>query len=180
MLFATSCQNELDVYGSGETSTVSFNILTPDIQSRAYSDGKTAKVLQWAVYSVDKAGALTMLEDLDGTKEFELKTTVDFSLTTGNKYAVIFWAGAEGAPYAVDFAAKTMTVDYKTAAKTVSNDEKRDAFYKHHTFTVTGAQTETIELRRPFAQLNIGTADYAASTSAGYTPTQSSVKVSNV
>ncbi|MBR5248966.1 MAG: hypothetical protein IKV28_00055, partial [Bacteroidales bacterium] len=62
----------------------------------------------------------------------------------------------------------------------VSNAENRDAFFKYHTFTVTGAQTETIELKRPFAQLNIGTADYAASTSAGYTPTKSAVTVKNV
>ena len=47
-----------------------------------------------------------------------------------------------------------MTVDYNGAA---SNDETRDAFYKYHTFTVKGAQTETIELRRPFAQLFGGT-----------------------
>ena len=70
-----------------------------------------------------------------------------------------------------------MTVDYSKAS---SNDEKRDAFYKWHTFTVSGAQTETIELRRPFAQLNVGTNDFAASTSAGYTPAKSGVKVRNV
>ena len=70
-----------------------------------------------------------------------------------------------------------MTVDYSTA---VSNDENRDAFYKFHEFTVTGAQTEIIELRRPFAQLNIGTGDLKASKNAGYEPKYSFVKVSNV
>ncbi|MBR2026625.1 MAG: hypothetical protein IKA07_05770, partial [Alistipes sp.] len=86
---------------------------------------------------------------------------------------------APNAPYTVDFANKKMTVDY-TAATTLSNDENRDAFYKRHTFTVTGAQTETIELRRPFAQLNIGTSDYTASANAGYTPNQSFVKVTKL
>ena len=175
MLFATSCQNDLDIMGNvGEETLVSFNVTTPDMATRAYSDGNTATVLQYAVY--DAAG--NELEDLTVTNgKIEGSASVELQLTTGNTYSVIFWAAAQGAPYEVNFANKTMTVDYTAP---VCNDEKRDAFYKYYTFTVKGAQTETIELKRPFAQLNIGTADYAASASAGYTPTLSSVKVSNV
>ena len=175
MIFATSCENELELGATGEEAMVSFTIATPDMGSRAdYSDGTTATVLQYAVY--DAAG--NELEDLTVTDgEINGSTTVNLKLTTGNTYSVVFWAAAPGAPYTVDFGAKTMTVDYTNA---VSNDESRDAFYKYHEFTVTGAQTETIELKRPFAQLNIGTNDYAASTSAGYTPTQSAVTVKNL
>ena len=175
MLFATSCQNNQGFDTTvGETSTVTFAVETPEIATRAYSDGTTATVLQYAVY--DAAGnELTDLTVTDAT--INGTTTVNLQLTTGNTYSVIFWAAAEGAPYTVDFAAKTMTVDYTNAT---SNDEARDAFYKYHTFTVTGAQTETIELKRPFAQLNIGTADYAASTSAGYTPVNSAVTVKSI
>ena len=174
MLFATSCQKDVAFDTNVEESAVvSFNIDTPDLATRAYSDGTTATVLQYAVYN--EAGQL--LADLAGTTTINTTAKVELQLTTGNKYSVIFWAAAEDAPYAVNFAEKTMTVDYDGA---LSNDENRDAFYKYHTFTVKGAQTETIELRRPFAQLNIGTADYAASTSAGYTPTHSAVTVKNV
>ena len=134
----------------------------------------TATQLQYAVYDAN-GNILNGLTKTDAT--IKGSTTVELKLTTGNTYSVIFWAAAEGAPYKVDFANKTMSVDY---SKAVSNDEKRDAFYKYHTFTVEGAQTETIELKRPFAQLNIGAADYAASASAGYTPTQSAVVVKNV
>ena len=174
MLFATSCQNDQGFDTTvGETSTVTFAVETPEIATRAYSDGTTATVLQYAVYN--EAGQL--LADLAGTTTINTTAKVELQLTTGNEYSVIFWAAAPNAPYTVDFAAKTMEVDYTNAT---SNDEARDAFYKYHTFTVTGAQTETIELRRPFAQLNIGTADYAASTSAGYTPTKSAVTVKNI
>jgi hypothetical protein len=66
------------------------------------------------------------------------------------------------APYTVTFADEIanakMEVNY-TGIK--SNDETLDAFYAVKQFTVNGAQTETVELRRPFAQLNIGTNDYA-------------------
>ena len=173
-LFATSCQEEDFGVSTSATSTVAFTVSTPEIASRAYSDGTTATKLQYAVYDAD-GNELTALTKTDAT--INGSATVDLQLTTGNKYSVIFWAAAPNAPYTVDFAKKTMTVNYDGA---VSNAENRDAFYKYHTFTVTGAQTETIELKRPFAQLNIGTNDYAASTSAGYNPTQSSVKVSNV
>ena len=174
MIFATSCENELELGAAGEESVVSFTISTPDMGSRAYSDGSTATVLQYAVY--DAAGNLlpnltVTNAKINGSAEVKLK------LTTGNSYSVIFWAEAPNAPYAVNFANKTMTVDYTNA---VSNDESRDAFYKYHTFSVNGAQTETIELKRPFAQLNIGTNDYEASKKAGYVPTQSAVTVKNI
>ena len=175
MMLATSCENELDLgANAGENAQVTFSVGTPKIATRAYSDGQTATVLQYAVY--DAAG--NELTDLTVTDaKIHGSTTVNLQLTTGNTYSVIFWVAAEGAPYDVDFGAKTMTVKYDNA---VSNDETRDAFYKYHTFTVKGAQTETIELKRPFAQLNIGTADYAASESAGYVPTTSAVTVKNI
>ena len=179
MLFATSCQDDLGL-DTGNEALVSFTVSTPDMATRAYSDGATATVLQYAVY--DAAG--NILGDLTKTDAtINGSATVNLRLTTGNTYSVIFWAAAPvapsapNAPYTVDFATKTMTVNYAGA---VSNDENRDAFYKYHTFTVNGAQTEKVELKRPFAQLNIGTADYAASTNAGYTPTMSYVKVSEV
>ena len=172
MLFATSCENDADVApNAGEAAVVTFSVGTPEIVSRAYSDGTTATKLQYAVYNANGE----ILNDLTETEAtINGSANVKLQLTTGNTYSVIFWAAAPEAPYTVDFANKTMEVNYANAT---CNDENRDAFYKYHTFTVNGTQTETIELKRPFAQLNIGTSDYAASEKAGYTPTQSSVKV---
>lgn len=172
MVLAPSCQNDLDLeQNAGEAAVVTFSVGTPEIATRSFSDGQTATVLQYAVY--DAAG--NELKDLTVTDaEIHGSTTVNLQLTTGNTYSVIFWAAAENAPYTVDLNAKTMTVDYANA---VSNDENRDAFYKYHTFTVRGAQTETIELKRPFAQLNVGTNDFEASKKAGYAPVYSYVKV---
>ena len=178
-MLLTSCQNDLDfVPTTDENSTVSFAVGTPEISTRAYSDGATATILQYAVYDAEG----NILSDLTETyATINGSTTVKLQLTTGNTYSVIFWAAAEEAPYTVNFGTKLdeakMTVNYTDA---VSNDENRDAFYKKHDFTVKGAQTETIELRRPFAQLNIGTNDYAASESAGYVPTLSKVTVKNI
>ncbi len=175
-MIATSCQQEVDLgVEVGKTATVSFEVGTP---TRAYSDGTTATVLQYAVYEEE-----TELTDLtkslknDNAETINISTTVNLQLVTGNTYTVIFWAAAPNAPYTVDFGAKTMTVDYNGIK---SNNEALDAFYAKHTFTVKGAQTETIVLKRPFAQLNIGTSDYTASASAGYTPEFSKVTVKNI
>ena len=172
MLFAASCQRELDSVKGEGLANVTFKVSTPAIATRAYSDGTTATVLQYAVY--DAAGEqITELSKTDGTLVGNA-ANVTLQLTTGNEYAVVFWAAAPTAPYTVDLANKTMTVDY-TDAK--SNDETRDAFYHYEEFTVGGEMTLNVELKRPFAQLNIGTNDYALAATAGYVPTTSSVKV---
>lgn len=174
-LFATSCQEQIvPVVNEGEAAIVSLQVETPEIATRAFSDGTTATVLQYAVYDAEG----NIINDFTVTDaEIKMTATVELQLTTGNEYGVIFWAASESAPYTVDFAAKTMTVDYEGA---LSNNEDFDAFYKYEKFTVTGPMSKTIELKRPFAQLNVGTNDFAAAAATGYVPATSSVKVSNV
>ena len=172
-LIATSCQKD----GAGD-ATVSFFIGTPEIATRAYSDGYTAAAndLVYAVYE-NENGALTKL-NLDGTASFggDLKTQIQLQLKTGKTYSIVFWAAADKAPYSVSFdqTGATMVADYSNV---VSNDENLDAFFKCHTFTVSGDQTESVELRRPFAQLNIGASDYTIAATAGYAPVESKVVV---
>ena len=171
MLITTSCQKQ--EFAPGQDATVTFEVATPEIATRAYSDGQTATRLQYAVY--DAKG--NYLETLTRTNEkINGSATVQLQLTTGNTYSIVFWAAAPNAPYILNFGEKKMTVDYEGA---VCNDESRDAFYCWYTFTVSGT-TEKVQLKRPFAQLNIGTADYTASDNAGYVPTQSSVTVKNI
>ncbi|MBR6757131.1 MAG: leucine-rich repeat domain-containing protein, partial [Bacteroidaceae bacterium] len=108
---------------------------------------------------------------------FTGSATINLKLSSGNSYSAIFWAANENAPYTVNFTDKTMTVNYTNA---VSNDETRDAFYKYQEFTVEGNQTVSVELKRPFAQLNIGTNDFDEATDASYAPTQSAVTVKEI
>ena len=171
-----ACQSDINEVGvAGGEVDVTFEVGTP---TRAYSDGTTATVLQYAVYEGEtELDALTHSVAKGNAETINISKTVSFKLVTGNTYTVIFWAASPNAPYTVDFGAKTMTVDYDGVK---SNNENLDAFYKRHTFTVTGAQTETIELRRPFAQLNIGTSDFEAAEKAGYTADQSFVKVTKL
>ena len=109
-LSATSCQEKMDIGANAdETSVVAFNLSTPEISTRAYGDGTTATVLQYAVYDAD-GNELEGLTERDGN--INMSTTVNLQLSTGDTYSIIFWAAAQGAPYEVDFEHKTMTVDY--------------------------------------------------------------------
>ena len=171
MLLATSCQEDaLLNTNPGEKATVTFSLDTPEIATRAYSDGTTAQELQYAVYDANG----NYLDKLTGAKEINLKTQVQLQLTTGNKYTLVFWADAATAPYTVDFANKKMTIDYSDV---LSNREDLDAFYRDTTFQVTGNMNVDIDLYRPFAQLNIGTDDLEATAKAGYPVTTASVVV---
>ena len=181
MLFAVSCQNDDLAGAQGDVATVTVAVSTPEIATRAYSDGTTATQLQWAVY--DKNG--NFLPNIscfdDETTEIHGSTTVELTLTTGNTYDVIFWAASPEAPYTTNFNTKyeqaTMTVNYEGVK---SNDENLDAFYAVKRIEVKSKQTETVELKRPFAQINVGTADYQASEDAGYVPAESKVVVKSI
>ncbi len=181
---ATSCQQapeELNVVAGGDAN-VTFSVGAPQIANRAYSDGLTATRLQYAVYAVSEANStksLSLLSDLKGTETLdELKTSINLQLTTGNKYAVVFWADQpDNTHYKVTFDPATVTVDVLDYASAKSNDETRDAFYAVHEFTVSGTQTETVYLKRPFAQLNIGANDFLASEKAGHKVTHAKVTV---
>ena len=182
MLLATSCQQQEFTPALGE-ATVTFEVATPEIATRAYSDGTTANKLQYAVYHMNDTQYGTISHKTTDA-EIHGTTTLSLQLTAGETYKIILWADAYGedqnSPYDVNFEDKTMIVDY-TNTNVVSNNESLDAFYAVKQFTVNGAQTETVELRRPFAQLNIGTNDYAkAEAASGYVPTESSVKVKGI
>ena len=62
----------------------------------------------------------------------------------------------------------------------VGNDEDRDAFFQHVELEVKGASTQNVTLRRPFAQLNFATSDYAEAKKAGLKYGGSKVVVKNV
>ena len=181
-----ACQtdiNEVGVVADG-VSAVEFEVGAP--QMRAYSDGSTATVLQYAVYEVKGEGTnktLTYLDALTAAGEdaetlADGKANVKIELANNKKYAVIFWASAAvDGPYTFNPAAMTVTVNYDGA---VCNDESRDAFYAYKEFEVKGAATLSVELRRPFAQLNVGTSDLTAAQNSGFNPLTSALVVKNV
>ena len=168
LLSTASCADEQfagDLTG-GET-TVTFNAQLPaGLQTRAAGDGETATTLSYAVYEQGKP----VITSEDEVTFVNKQATISLKLAKGKTYDFLFWADAYGKgdaknPYKVDFNTQTLTVDY-TDAK--SNDEARDAFFgTANNVTVKGAVSENITLKRPFAQLNIGTNDMEDAKDSG-------------
>ena len=187
LLFATSCQQD-EVFVDGNETVVTFEVGTPEIATRAFSLGEKATKLQWAVYDesntpvVRKENANAQEQHLQGTATLEGgKASVNISLAAGKTYKVLFWAdaygNAEGGAYKVDFDNLKMNVNYTGA---VCNDESRDAFYNLVEVTVGQAnETKEVTLRRPFAQLNIGTDDLDKLDGVSAAKTQVKVNVYN-
>ncbi len=180
-LIATSCsQDDFDVAGGNE-ATVTFSVQLPqDIATRAYSDGLTATNLYYAVYAKgSKTVLITNKKEGGEVVTFDNKVaTVNLALANGMSYDMIFWAvSPNNDTYNVDFAAQTMTVDY---TKMFANDEDNDAFYSFETFTVHGAHAGDVKLYRPFAQINLGTNDYADAATAGLTVLNSEMKITHI
>ena len=185
LLSTASCSDEQfagDLTG-GET-TVTFNAQLPSgLQTRVVAgDGMTATTLSYAVY--EQGETTPVITSEDEVNFVNRQASVSLRLAKGKTYDFIFWADAYGKndpknPYKVDFNTQTLTVNYDNA---LSNDESRDAFFGTANVTVKGAVSENITLKRPFAQLNIGTNDMEEARTAGLNTEalQSSVTVSGI
>ena len=190
-LTTAACQKEDfgDATPAGQEVDVTLDLLAPQIGTKSYGDGTTAKTVYVHVYQQDAKGKLTYIEP--AAKDASLKTpsqsltlnglkaTYSTRLVTGQTYTFVFWAQADNAPYAYDTDAKTITVDYANAA---GNDENRDAFYNVlPNVKIEGAYTASVQLARPFAQLNFGVTseDYAAAKAAGLEVTAAEVKLTH-
>lgn len=173
-MLALGCNKEqvaVDGTPDGEEVGVTFTAELPGMQTKAIGDGLTAKNLTVEVYEDETGAAGTNIVALHQTATFTaLKADVKFNLVKGKTYHFIFWAQADNAPYTLDAAAKTVAISYAGEA----NDESRDAFYAVKTLKVQGPATEPVQLKRPFAQVNFGTADFDAAKAGGVEVTESS------
>ena len=176
MLFATSCKDDFAESFVGDQATVEFSISTPEIATRAFSEGDEIKHLHYAIYDGED-----LLDNLGLSTEFATAgdTSVNLSLTlkTGKTYKAIFWADAVDAPYDVVFTdgGATMTMKDQTI---YSNDESLDAFYEVVDITITGNQQVPVYLKRPFAQINFGTNDIGTAAAVGFDVDQTAMEVS--
>ncbi len=177
LLLTTACQKENDLLGNGE-ATISFEISTPQMATRAFSDGTTATQLQYAVYDENGAfiGRLSPnaaeFEPVEIT-DFNGKRTINIQLAAGKTYYVLFWASADNSPYSVNYETKILSVDY---TRTVCNSDANDAFYCYKKVIVDATKSEPVTLKRPFAQLNIGTNDLSVKNEVDVTKTGVKVK----
>lgn len=166
LTFCACTDDDNDANTSGNLAQVTFTLeTTGGIETRAYSDGLTATYLVYGVYDSETKELVEGLSQTTAVEAFSNKTaTVQLYLPKGGSYTIVFWAQAETPPYTVDLKNKTVTLTGDTdddgALTVAGNDETMDAFYATvETGTVTGNYSESVTLKRPFAQVNIGTSD---------------------
>ena len=182
MLFTASCQEEnLVGTSNGDTATVTFEVKTPTLTTRAVGDGTTAKKLYVGVYenlNGELKGPLEVsLIDEGETVAFgnDRKATVNLALAKNKEYSVIFWAETENNADAMfDINWDDCKLTLKPSLK--ANQESYDAFWAQKDVKISNNIEEEVELKRPFAQLNIGTSDKAAAAAAGIVVDRTEVK----
>ena len=183
-VLAIACAKE-PVADNGQQAGVSFEIENPVVISKA-GEGTTATQLYYQVFTAD--GQLIAGLPAQSKPLSSLKTTVTFQLVKDQTYKFIFWAQTPTAGY-YSFAGTDDAKDIRTVTANYegkdANDENFDAFFATESFKVTGPVTKTVTLKRPFAQINIGTKDQLKAGSAtapaiDFTGAKSSVTVTGV
>lgn len=168
-LMLASCSNDdFDGQVLGGEATVSVTATLPsNIHSRVYSDGTTATDFYYAVYEATSTGDACIIEKTQGTSFTDRTTTLSLKLVTGKTYKMVFWAQSPNATKLFDVASdlSTIKVNYDEIEKL--NVEDTDAFWCMKEVYVEKSSTVTAELKRPFAQINVGTSDLGVAALAG-------------
>lgn len=152
---AASCQKE-GVPASGEVK-VSFTVALPDaLDTKTIAQAENADVVYYEIWSEDWSKQLYPVDNtaLASEEVVDKKATIDLVLVVDQTYNFIFWAQHEACgAYDVN-QLQNVKIDY--AAMAQGNQDIFDAFYSVETIAVNGPVNETITLKRPFAQLNLG------------------------
>lgn len=181
MLAVTSCSNEDAPYGGDGGMTVISVKLPDDLGTRAsfgdapsnqelnvaiYEAGNTEKPLFTSINGVTSEGMTVEQFASDG-----LTATVKVPLVKNKQYDLVFWSQDKtNRYYKYTENGQTLTVGYgEGEGATVQNyNDARDAFFASKTVTSGDAtNSQAIQLKRMFAQINVGTNDLQAYTNAG-------------
>ena len=152
-----------------ETAKVSFTVEMPgNIASRA-GEGEEATELFYAVYDSNTKDYL--FDNLDDAETIAVgtPTTISLELVSDQTYDIAFWAQDPDANFTFD--AETNKKIVRNVAPTANEDTYDGFIFVRKALLVKGAVSETIELKRPFAQLNIGLSagQFEAAKKAGFT-----------
>ena len=157
MLLATTSCSQDEGFNEPVGQVTNFSVsLQGATATRTIGDGTTATKLYYEVY--EKSGKCI----IDKVADISTSVNIEMPLLKGETYDIIFWAQAENSIYdAADLTQgnlKEIKATYDSNTK--ANQEVYDAFYNALNDFKADSKTHTIELRRPFAQLNLGTDDW--------------------
>ena len=154
---AVSCAKE-DISSSlaGGEVEVTFTANLPELGTRAYGNAEHINILHYNVYQHGQEDQLKISGVC--TENNGGKFIINIPMIKGMKYDIVFWAQNKDCGY-YNLVGKELTINYNGA---VANDENRDAFLATLTDfdPSSAAHPYIVELKRPFAQLNVATSDY--------------------
>ena len=182
LLLLTSCQRD-ELQGgsiSGEEVTVSISAVVPGdggaVVKSNDNPGNGSEVNRcilevYLLKGEDESATASLYGTRHIVKMQDKKASFeDLNLITGQKYRFVLWADHVDDPdteagLAVDKFYETddlQTVTMVTEKSYAGNEDKRDAFFyrSDNAVTVDGPADYTLQLKRPFGQLNIITTDY--------------------
>lgn len=178
LFLAGSCQQEnLEPTAAAETVTITVEL--PQQQTKAIGDAETVTELIYEVWNTDSNGNLVG-EQLTHRSVDLSGTTYDLSLDLLNdhNYAILFWAQVKDAGH---YVTTNLTEVKEKKTQFSANQESRAAFYGVYTIEDHNRKaTGTVTLRRPFAQLNLGTEIKGQSYNVPLELSASAVTVANV
>lgn len=184
MLFSianVSCVNDELQNDFSDVADVVFDIdLETTSLTRAISDGTGATELMYGVFDEDN-NVIFKKAVKNGITSLLTSTgyTMTISLPKGNTYRVVFWAQNPACTAYEVSDEMVVTINYDG----INNDESRDAFFAvTNPFKVTSKTKVSAVLRRPFAQINVGTYPYDMqfAQDAGIDITKSSAVIDSV
>ena len=182
-VLAIACAKE-PVADNGQQAGVSFMVEVPGASvTKAYGEAEKATELYYQVF--DNAGNTIDGLGVQHTHLVGKAAKVSFQLVKDQTYNFVFWAQTtETGYYTIDETEGLKKIKANYTDK-LANDENRDAFFATESFKVTGPVTKTVTLKRPFAQINIGTKDQlkagdATAPAIDFTNAKSSVTVKGV
>ena len=182
LLLAGSCQRE-ELAPATEGNVVTFEVEIPEIATKAVvDDGSLIDQLVYDVYWTDASvetapspGQLTLL--YKGTKRVEQRaTTIQVELMNDKNYVILFWA-QRGNTWGVASSDKLLKNGVEFPDSWVANAENIEAFSGVSFLSSNNLSAKkTVTLKRPFAQINLGS---KLAENFTIVPTTSSVTVKN-
>jgi hypothetical protein len=175
LLGTTSCKEDKPE-ALGGNAPVAFTLASVSANGSSISDGKSVDKLVYAVYDQNGAPIQGLQQVVRTDVTFPTTETID--LVKGQTYKIIFWAQDNDCRAYTTDDLRHVGVSYAAAT---NNDESRDAFYAVKEVTITGSEAISVELTRPFAQINVGvtTSDAATAKAGGIEIAQSSIEIEN-
>lgn len=179
LFFASCSQTEPENLSNEAEVTFTLNIENA-IATRAISDGTGANQITFAIFNEDGSEIFTpkTSRTISGNQLLngvEIKAT----LVKGNTYKACFWAqNSNCTAYSISEDMK-VTINYEG----LNNDETRDAFFAYtEPFTVDVNPRLRVILKRPFAQINVGSTkdDIDAITASGVKVSKSEAIIEDI